>query len=78
MITSLAASIIVLCPTLVDELVFDIFMEDRPLHALGKRPVKADDDEERPVCQKTSEGDEELDEEVPGFVLRMSREEEKE
>lgn len=50
-------------------------MKDQPLHALGKRSVRAEDNEERLVRQKTTEGDEELDEEAIRFILRMFQEE---
>lgn len=71
LIKSLATLIIVLDPTPVDELLFDIFKsEDPPLCASNKRSIEADDVEEQSVLQKTSEGNKELDEDAFGFVFR--------
>lgn len=71
LIKSFAALIIVLEPTSIDELLFDIFKTEDPLLcAPNKRSIEADDVEEQPVLEKTYEGNKELDKDAFGFVFR--------
>lgn len=74
LIISLVALIASPEPTLIDESLFIMLLDD-PLRVPRKRPME-DDDKERRVRQKVSEGavDVVVDNDLLGLTLRMSRE----